>query len=207
MAMLAFQFSPVRADIIHAGTQSWVQAARTGRADMLILGDSVVFHNGNGWDAGFDDALNRDLGLAGSGLVSGGSGIDGNGFAIGQFYGSPWVSSPAAVPINRQGYVWRGTASTIGSVPNSAYFAETDGTTLRAPAGYNWNLYTASPVGSGAFGAYSRISSPPYTTLQTLPTVITNTPADGLQKTVLHFDSPPAAGQFFLQNVTKTSIL
>lgn len=39
-------------DIPNAGTQSWSAAATTGRADMVVLGDSVVWVQGFGWDEG-----------------------------------------------------------------------------------------------------------------------------------------------------------
>jgi hypothetical protein len=195
------------ADVINVGTREWADAARVGRADMLILGDSMVAHEGYGWDGGFNDAFTKNLGIAGSGLISGNSGVDGQGFAIGAFYGSPWSSDPAAVPANRQGYVWRGAASTIGPNATGQYFASISGSTLRSTTGYDWNLYTASPPGGGSLSASSRLASPPYTTINTLGPVAIATPAAGLDKVSLHFDAPGSDTELDLQNTSNTSIL
>src|SRR3954468_22072348 len=56
------------APVVNPGTNNWVTAARTGRADMLVIGDSLVA-GGDGWDAGFINAGARNLGLAGSGIT------------------------------------------------------------------------------------------------------------------------------------------
>jgi hypothetical protein len=204
LALLTILFSiPIFADVINLGTQNWVNAAKTSRADMLIIGDSVVFHSGNGWDAGFNDSFSPKLGLAGTGLVSGTNGVDGNGFSIGSFYGSAWDTSQSLVPSNYQGYVWRGTAATVQSTSDSTYNASVSSNAIASKSGYDFTIYTAGQPG-GSFSPYSRMNSAPYTTLQTLPTV---TLTGGLQKTALHFSAPSSGVEFFLQNATNTSIL
>jgi hypothetical protein len=55
--------------VISTGVQTWLDAARTSRADMLILGDSVVWAGGNGWDAGLINGMAQRTGLAGTGLI------------------------------------------------------------------------------------------------------------------------------------------
>ena len=62
---------PVLDPVIREGVAAWVQAALTGRADVLVLGDSVVFEGGVGWDGGLNAGFDRTLGLAGTGLLSG----------------------------------------------------------------------------------------------------------------------------------------
>ena len=62
---------PVLEPVIREGVAAWVQAALTDRADVLVLGDSVVFIDGVGWDGGLSAGFDRTLGLAGTGLLSG----------------------------------------------------------------------------------------------------------------------------------------
>jgi hypothetical protein len=196
----------VHADVINVGTQEWAAAARVGRADMLILGDSMVAHQGYGWDGALNDAFAKSLGIAGSGLISGNSGVDGQGFQIGSIYGSPWNSDPAAVPVNRQGYVWRGAASSSGPNPTGQYLASIDGSTLKSNAGYEWTLYTASD-GGGSLSASSRLGYAPYTTLTTVSPIAVQTPGAGLDKIAMHFNGPSAGTELDLQNTSNTSIL
>lgn len=59
--------------VINPGTRQWVEAATTGRADMLILGDSITNHGVMGWTGGIADALSQAVGLAGTGLLGGGA--------------------------------------------------------------------------------------------------------------------------------------
>ena len=63
--------APVLDPVLHPAIAQWAQAATTGRADILVLGDSVVFNNGTGWDGGLNAGFDRTLGLAGTGLLSG----------------------------------------------------------------------------------------------------------------------------------------
>ncbi len=63
--------APVLEPVLHPAIAQWAQAATTGRADIFVLGDSVVFNNGTGWDGGLNAGFDRTLGLAGTGLLSG----------------------------------------------------------------------------------------------------------------------------------------
>src|SRR4051794_31336205 len=68
--------------ILNSGMQGWLDSTRTSRADMLILGDSVVWTGGNGWDAGLIRGFSNRVGLAGTGLgVDGGFTGEGEGYA------------------------------------------------------------------------------------------------------------------------------
>lgn len=209
LATVLVAAAPIHAafnDVIHPGTTAWFQAAQTGRADMLVLGDSVVLTQGNGWDAGFINALHNTVGLAGTGLMTGGAG-DGEGY----YFATNWSNDRALVPAEKRGYVWRGDAHSSGSVPTNGFFWGIDGSTLTTTAGYDAVLYTASATGTGSSGAYSRHDAPPYGTVQVLPAVPTAAPVGpGLNRAVFHFDGPTAPAdqrrETFLQNATDTTV-
>ena len=81
---------PVLDPVIREGVAAWVQAALTGRADVLVLGDSVVFKDGVGWDGGLSAGFDRTLGLAGTGLLSGNYGnSNGAGYGYESFGQNP----------------------------------------------------------------------------------------------------------------------
>jgi hypothetical protein len=210
VAAMAWVAPPARGEnVVNDGTRRWVDAARSGRADLLVLGDSVVWHMGNGWDAGYTRAARDTLGLAGTGLMDG-MGGEGEGYGIGPIFGSPWDGNPASVPADRRGYVWRDRAFTAGATPLGSFFAGAAPGTLDPSGPLDWHLWTASPAGGGSMAAYARLGAAPYTTLRTFDPVPTATPADGLQQVT--FSSPAgtvAAGEpqeLFLKDVTNTSI-
>ena len=90
---------PVREAVIRQGVADWVQAALTGRADVLVLGDSVVFKDGVGWDGGLSAGFDRTLGLAGTGLLSGNySNSNGAGYGYESFGQNPSNWGFAFVP-------------------------------------------------------------------------------------------------------------
>lgn len=55
---------------LNAGTTQWAAAAKQGRADMLLLGDSIVAYGNGGWSAGIAQSAKESIGLAGSGLLA-----------------------------------------------------------------------------------------------------------------------------------------
>src|SRR5258708_3278621 len=59
-------WGPALADpsIIQPGLRAWSEAAKTGRADTWLLGDSVIAS----FDAGFNAAIGSHYGLAGTGV-------------------------------------------------------------------------------------------------------------------------------------------
>ena len=90
---------PVLEAVIRQGVADWVQAALTGRADVLVLGDSVVFKDGVGWDGGLNAGFDRTLGLAGTGLLSGNySNSNGAGYGYESFGQNPSNWGFAFVP-------------------------------------------------------------------------------------------------------------
>src|SRR5690242_1399041 len=112
---------PSLGNVVNPGTINWADAARAGRADTLILGDSVVYANGHGWDQGFNIAGARDFGLAGTGLIGYSTGSLGYGY---NNYGSITNGldpSPSAVPAALQGYNVHSTAVTAGASPVTTY--------------------------------------------------------------------------------------
>ncbi|MDB5326881.1 MAG: hypothetical protein JWM57_2450 [Phycisphaerales bacterium] len=186
---------------------------------MLILGDSVTWSAGYGWDHGVTKAAGEVLGLAGSGLI-GDSGATGQGYGAvafgGAFFGNGFATTLDAVPVDRQGYALRVgvPAVTAGTTPLNGF---SFGVTGQAPqldpaAAYDWHLYTASAPGGGSLRGYRRIVSATTISIgQTLSAVATATPPVGLEHTVLHFNASPTspAGvqqEMRLDDVQNTSI-
>lgn len=168
--------------VINSGTQAWVSAAQSGRADLLIIGDSMVLQGGNGWDAGYNAAINSSIGLAGTGLVLGGYG-QGEGYSVFDGYG--WIKTP---PSYATDYAWTNRAAVTGSPANAKQFYgyTIDGTTVPAQSALTWDVWTASDVGGGTLGAYMRSATSPYGTIQTIaPTATT-----GYQKSSFAFAAP-----------------
>lgn len=67
-------------------------AARTQRADIIMIGDSNILFQGNGWEAGWITACSSRFGIYATGLMSSGSG-NGNGFGEGDGYSSVSLAS------------------------------------------------------------------------------------------------------------------
>ena len=83
--------------VIQEDLKDWYAAAQTGRADVLIIGDSVVLHAGHGWDAGVQAGLGQTIGLAaGTGYLVGRSAGQGGGYGAGGTFGAAWSSSSTA---------------------------------------------------------------------------------------------------------------
>ncbi len=55
---------------LNPGTLQWADAARHGRADLLIFGDSIVNYGADGWAGGIAQAAKASVGLAGSALLA-----------------------------------------------------------------------------------------------------------------------------------------
>lgn len=179
-------------DVINSGTTAWVNAAKAGRADMLVLGDSTVLVNNDGWDAGLNIGLQNTVGLAGSGLQSG-LGGEGEQYAIGPIFGSDLGNRGIPVPTGYDGYIWRGTYQTAGTIPAGALFAEIKSVATDTGQGDNWTFYTAAGPGGGSISGIGRYSDPSWTTFSTFGPVMLNNTGSGLQKTTIHFDKLPTA--------------
>jgi len=197
------------APIINTGTSAWADAARTGRADMLVIGDSVTWLGGHGWDAGLIRGGYDTFGLAGTGLDNGGFNGQGEGYQQGGVGFGGWSTSVDDVPLDRRGFRWRPTVS-AGDTPRASLGFGISGSTLDPTAEYDWHLWTASPAGGGEMGAYRRLGQPPWTRTATIAPVATQTPGKGLQHTVFHFDARTTnlgvKNEFRLEKTTNTSV-
>jgi hypothetical protein len=208
------KFAKAVPHIINPGTAEWTTAARTGRADMLVLGDSVVWSGGQGWDAGLIAGLGRRLGLAGTGLVvDGGRTGEGEQYSHFNSWHSTWNRELNAIPVSRQGYAVRGWALTAGATTPATWvgFGIQDGDLFDTAGAYDFHVWSASPSEGGAMGAFRRLGKSPYTRFATIPPVATSTPVSGLQHTVFRFDAVPGTSggphNFFWENITNTSVL
>ena len=207
-------------DVSSAGTQAWSQAARTGRADMLVLGDSVVWVGGHGWDAGLTNAASNTFGLAGTGLIAD-SDLTGQGYGfqtLGGAFSYNFNTDLSSIPVAQQGYALRTGASGVspdaGQVATGFGYLIDSNATLDPSAAYNWDLYTAGGPGGGSTGAYRRIGNADakyyYNTLQTDAPVSIPSSTGGLTKVTFSFDSNTISDepqQFTLQNATNMSVL
>jgi hypothetical protein len=198
--------------VINRSALDWVEAARTGRADVLVMGDSTV----GTFYAGIERAINKHIGLAGTGLA--GVGNNYNGYAIGgpptpEQYG--WTYDLAAAPAVRRSYTWNGTGTaTAGSSAASQYsFFVSPGGLFDAQAAYRWDVFAAAttPAG-GSMSARRGLAESPYTVNYILPAQPTIAPAaaPGLQKVSFQFPAVPGydglSTQGNLIDVTNTSV-
>ena len=193
--------------VVNEGTRNWIAAARTGRADMLIWGDSMVLHGGHGWDAGYNAAFSERLGLAGTGLATG---IGGEGEGFSTYAISGWSPSPADVRSDRQGYVWRGHALTAGASGAGQAGFSIGGTTLPPNSAYRADVWAApADDANGALGMYRRLDYSPYTTLASAPTRNVTLPVAGLHRLEYDFGPNDAAGAqgFVFRDASDVSIL
>jgi hypothetical protein len=197
--------------VIQPGLKQWVNAAQTSRADMWLLGDSIA----GPFDAGLINDVSSRFGLAGTGVgseyltdnrhaqLSPGYPLNSNG----------WDNTIGAVSANRQDYVLSsGEPTTSGPTPtNYSYSFTIDPSSHLNPQGaIDWHVWTASPAGGGSMQA-ELLPPGAAPVLQLTPAVTTQTPANGLQHTVFHFD--PTTGhdgqtlQGTLINTSNTSVL
>ena len=206
--------------VIQPGIRSWVAAAKTGRADIWFIGDSIA----GSFDAGFNTAAAKYVGLAGTGLANDGSGGNvGTGTNTNYTYTvSPpyplnsdgWDVSPTAVRPDRQSYVRSfGEPITAGASPAQFYsYFLSPGTHLDPQAAYDWNIYTASPDGGGSMQARRfMINNGNESAMQVTAPIVTQTPASGLQRSVFHFNTTTGYDGLIsdtqLINTTDTSVL
>lgn len=193
------------------GVAEWVDAARTGRADMLVLGDSTVFYGGHGFDAGLIRAGADEFGLAGTGLLSArtSAGERHNSFVFTNagFSKVPVGNAPEAVA----GYAWEGV--TVAGRSNASRFHTridvADSALLSTSGAYEWNVYAAGLSDNATTTAYRRLGSSPYSTLQSMPaTSVANGSIERLQ---FGFAAQPNAAdtphEFSLRNTRDTAVL
>ncbi len=110
-ALLALQAAgplPIEFD---NSTAAWLDAARHDRADVLILGDSVVWFGGHGWDEGLNHAIAQRFGLAGTGLLH--EFNSGSGFTLSTQFG--WQTNIDSAPAAVQSHAVQGHVYTTGT--------------------------------------------------------------------------------------------
>jgi lysophospholipase L1-like esterase len=187
----AWAYLPGAGDVINPSMGAWFTAAKTGRSDMLIVGDSMVMHDSDGWDSGMILALKSHTGLAASGLLQDGG--EGEQYAV---FGTTTALdlSQQAVRPDRQGFVWRQRAETAGATPIGDFAASSFGNTLGLNGGYDWQLYMVptanAPQGQGKFDSFSRLGVPDYKHFTSNTSYTISTPASGLVQKTLHYDRP-----------------
>src|SRR5690349_3100926 len=111
------------ADVINPGTTAWIAAAKSSRADMLLIGDSTIWHMGEGWDAGIILALSKRIGLAGTGLLQ--AGAEGEGYSSDTPFQTKFLRGVDAIRADRRGYAWRADAITANNTPPGGDFVAT----------------------------------------------------------------------------------
>lgn len=67
-ALIILQTAALAVTRLNPGTVRWENAALTGRADVLFLGDSIANFGSGGWSNGFAQAAMHGVGVAGSGV-------------------------------------------------------------------------------------------------------------------------------------------
>ena len=187
--------NPNATDVVNPGTNAWFEATKTGRADMLILGDSNVWHMDNGWDAGFVNALANRTGIASSGVL-GHYGIEGDGYGV--VASTDFKFDVARVRADRQGFAWRSAAVTAMETPVKDYIAYVGNSTLKGSQ-YDFHLYSV-PTGSiGTYQYYERVSASPWTASPVSPTQDVTLTGKGLTRETMRFARPTGADNQWLE--------
>ncbi len=206
--------------VINQGTRDWVAAATAGRADMLILGDSIVNH-GLGLAGGISNAAKTRLGLAGTGLAAlGTSQLKYPGFGGAELSLSlDWIRSTYTLPVDLQGHAVSTKVTrldTNAATPKFWLAMGFNDSLLDRSAGYNWQLWAASTNGAdGSLSALraSRLQNPwTRTVLETSSAYTVPASTDSLSLIEIPFAPVPGEvsdwHEFSLLNTTRdTAIL
>jgi hypothetical protein len=202
--------------LINSGTRDWVAAGRSGRADMLILGDSIVSHD-LGWTGGITHAAASRIGLAGTGLASLGGPVKTPGAGGGSLIVSQdWIRSVYNLPVGLRGYSLGSQVSVLRTDEPSPRFWQAMGVydnLLDSSAAYNWQLWASATGGvDGSIQGLraSRVLSPfSRDVLQTSDAVAVSASTDSLQLIELPFAAAPGQfsdwQEFGLINTTKNT--
>lgn len=182
---------------IHPGTLAWAEAARSGRADLLILGDSIVSNGTGGFANGIARAAQSGIGLAGSGLLT----------------------APGDLPSIWSGYtgarLWSGPASDAvvdgGQflTPSGRYYdakadftfvgAGYDPVSIDRTAAIDWHVFAAGDTPTAQLQAVRmrRTLTPnTVTSMQVSAVTPVGRETDGLDEYVFHFDSSSNPGDW-----------
>jgi hypothetical protein len=167
--------------------------ARTGRVDVVALGDSNQFQLGHGWDAAWIRALSNRFGLYATSLLAVGEG-SGNGFAAGdrfnifpqassgqyEYAGAPgpldvYLNNPPSLlaPMN---YMYLPQGRTVsGQVATGMVMAANCWLDVNEPLRFHFTYGLFGGAGAGGFQPVIRRDSTPFTVLATSPPISTRT--------------------------------
>ena len=160
LAGFLFTSASFAASVYDSHIKDWSQAARSSRADILAIGDSVVFFGTDGWDAGLQYGASQTFGLAGSGVLSGISVGQGEGLAYTDTY-SQWTTSSTAA-------FGEASLANFGRLTTSSSNTATAGvivygSTLPAENDYILDLWGVGGPGDGSYSIRRRLGRSPWT--------------------------------------------
>jgi lysophospholipase L1-like esterase len=178
---------------------------------MLVIGDSVVWAGGDGWDAGFIRASADKLGVAGTGIIANSRYTgEGEGYAnYGSYNG--WSENPADVPAGKQKFVLRSTSTTAGNSAKGGFgWGISDNTGILDPQDHLQMHVWHDSSAAGTLGYLERNGAAPFNGLFWGPTAATSPNPTGLTHTVLDFPKGAAGAsgdrEFFLNDTKNTSV-
>lgn len=183
------------------------ERAKSGRVDIVGLGDSNQAFGGYGWDHGCTQAISEQLGLYATGLLSAGENA-GNGSGLGYTYqgfstlstgGFVYAGAPAALdtympgsqPLAPLNYLYLQVGEANGGFLNQGMFIDAD-----SPLGTNSRLRfhvmigEFAGAGTGTCQLSIRLQQPPYSHLVSGPVVSTGAAEFGTRE--LSLDLPAA---------------
>lgn len=179
---------------LNAGAWEWRAAAKSGRAGVFFLGDSIVNHGQGGWTSGLAQAAKGGIGLSGSSLLIGPvdspttwSNYAGARLWTNSFSDSAVTGIPSLSPLGRYLDV-RSNFTFLGS--------GVDPVTLDLSGPVDWHVLATSTSPVSRLGAIriNHVGSAG-NPVQALASQPINNP-DGLTETVFHFGVSPPPGDF-----------
>lgn len=139
----------------------WVEASKNSRADILVLGDSMVLNDSHGWDAGLHLGAHQTVGLAGTGLLNGRSLAEGEGLSYQNTYDANWTDSATSAygDVGLPGY---GRLTTVGNSTASVGI-RVSGDTLNTKVDYVLDMWAVGGPGGGTYSVQQGPTPSPFT--------------------------------------------
>lgn len=188
---------------LNPGSVRWANEARTGRADILFIGDSIANYGSTGWSNGFSQAARNGIGLAGTGLqMATGTPSETLGAYTGArvFASGSMESAAAGVP----SLAPTGRHYHVGTQFNFLG-AGADSVSLDLTKATDWHVFAAGTTPAAVLGARrNAINSSPYssTPIQSQP----NRPiSTDFADHVFHFESIQNVGDWSIFAFTPES--
>lgn len=188
---------------IDPGFTSWYQAAQTGRADVLILGDSVTLFRGHGWDAGITSALADRVGLAGTGLLYGRSQSQGDGYESGGTWNAAWTPNGHDPSLNSAAPL---PTLSANATPASLWVGVAPGSAIDLTAGSTLDVWAITDPGTPAPLVDRRLAQPPYTVGQAAQAVPLPTANQPTPTSIAINPTNDPSSEIRLRNVTHTDV-